>query len=1277
MPNENQGNPMNTGYGNSQDILGAITQQLNKSFGSLETQLKQIVSALGGQQELMKKMYGSSEKAEKNSREFLRNFGKSSAPTDQGKDVASTLKSVQKELTRISKVNKLTSGSSRSSSVEDVVDAELKTLRKKYTENLQGMERQLLGLQEQMKQNNLELQNKQRELARLESSWGSGQGKSRKQKKQYTRRKTELTSRINTLQNVEQGDKRAVEELNQNLHNLYEQLNKRSEAIEEKYEDLRQINSVLGQSYSQLGSLSPAFSKFLEKQDKVSENDRFREAVNNAKDVVAKAIETLTEKINGASGEEKILLEAQLKKAKDQEKYLKNLTPIKNNLAAVASSVKGVIFSTFINMGKGLITGLENRYLDTYTEGFQRVYQSIETTRNEISARMRFDQGQFDDFQNNIQARIESEGLTGAISLVDVNEAVQSLVAAGITNQEVIESLAYEQAKLKYLGSDINLQNEETLSNLMAYMQRGASIENIESMLDTWGAQIKSLGTEYGSTMSMANGGADALLNQMLNMSLTSGKSFQQFSEDLQDATVSQFDLYSKSISKDLLTSMLNEIQQGNITQSSPLYGALLQRGLSPKTMVLSTAQQQSMLVQALSDATISAEGNKDWLKPLMDTWGISASFSDMSKFLDGITQDGIKTSQTSQQRKQAEDMLKTNKDALTEATYKSITEKTNKEYENTMTDLAQQAEHIYEGDQLFLSEMEAVKHGVEDIINILLASLGSSITGGFGGLGGGAGGTGGTGSLLTGRSVAGGALGFGVGALEAGTAIYSDLQKGDWETVGQDPNAWRGVGTMVGSLSGNPLVGMAVGELFAGANRIGNYWAEEITDMSPTDPRFMKSMMSDEGLLGIKKTFLDFDYADMSNYLMQAAKDLSEAAQEQLNTSNAQLANVKDMSITEKKNLLLQGNYLDEQENTIDLQMLNAKSEEEINKLFAETVQKDWELQKQKAEYDLKVANWQAESSESRAGMYESIEKYSKKGWDLSADYGKAEDGTRKIIYNAKGEGRALTNLEHLFGESNETERKQLFDLFNSKPEGMSIDAFIAQNIPEAAEDPDIKKFYTEILGMYESNKKIYDEQTKKFQEYWASAKTKAGTDELGQVWQVYQEMRQESGQTDFSGIDMDGSFPAIDPQTNLPKLKTGYADLLQPEYYEGKFRSGLSRVPRDNYTAVLHEGERILTKREAEVYNNIIPDIVEAATTDNYYRTDRSSSNVMSTNIYGSSYNFHDDISDQTDSLTSVLNEILKTIQSLFRFNGVKSGINPNILGMNSDVTQVNTSY
>ena len=142
-------------------------------------------------------------------------------------------------------------------------------------------------------------------------------------------------------------------------------------------------------------------------------------------------------------------------------------------------------------------------------------------------------------------------------------------------------------------------------------------------------------------------------------------------------------------------------------------------------------------------------------------------------------------------------------------------------------------------------------------------------------------------------------------------------------------------------------------------------------------------------------------------------------------------------------------------------------------------------------------------------------------------------------------------------------------------------------------------------------------------------------------------------------------------------PNLPYGTNHEFYTSAYMGKFKSGLTRVPSNNYTAVLHEGERILTKREAEVYNNIIPDIVEAATTEQYFRTDRSSSNVMNTNVYGSSDSeLHKDITDQTSSLTDVLNKILEALRSIMVTSSLKSGINRNILAMNSDVVQVNTS-
>ena len=65
------------------------------------------------------------------------------------------------------------------------------------------------------------------------------------------------------------------------------------------------------------------------------------------------------------------------------------------------------------------------------------------------------------------------------------------------------------------------------------------------------------------------------------------------------------------------------------------------------------------------------------------------------------------------------------------------------------------------------------------------------------------------------------------------------------------------------------------------------------------------------------------------------------------------------------------------------------------------------------------------------------------------------------------------------------------------------------------------------------------------------------------------------------------------------------------------------------------------------------------------------------MNTNVYGSSDSeLHKDITDQTSSLTDVLNKILEALRSIMVTSSLKSGINRNILAMNSDVVQVNTS-
>jgi len=1284
--NNGQGNPMNGGYNggnNPTDILSTITQTLTQSLGSVERQLQNISTQLIN-------LNGQTTQANRNSQNFIRNFtgNRRSRGMAYQEKTLNNLYSELKKLRNDTKVS--TIGNGYGKGIDGAIASGFNKIQKKYQESLNKIQQKL--------QTDSNIQ----QLQQLVTRTAQGLERVRQQKTQAEQ--SGNTTEVHRLEQIIQSRENALTQQQQNLdsqmarytqqmEDAYEENSRAVQALQQSYEALNEVNSKLSGAYSDLSSISPAFANFIENQDKLSKKDQYKEAVNKAIEVVTESITQLEEKIASLSdedSEQKEILEKQLKNANEQKDYLKNLKPIKDNTRQMWTSLKDVGGAVIKGALTGLKNSLENRYLDTYAEGFQRVYDSVESTRNEISARLRFNQGQFDDMQNNIQAEIKAQGLEGAISLVDVNEAVQGLVAAGITDQETIEKLAFEQAKLKYMGSPFDLQNEGNLSYIMSEINKGTDIDTIVQGFETLSATARTLGEEYGNTMALANGGAQTTLSQIFSMGEAAGKSYEQIISDAQDAMISQMSLASYNVSSDLLTSMLKEIQEQNISSTSPFNQYLLQQGLSADTMrYLSVGEQQDKLVRALQEATDQGGEVPNWLKPLMETWGIGAQYTDIANFLQGAkSQKGIQTSNTPQQQKEIEKLQKEDQEAMQKALYKSQTEKVNTEYENKMTDLAQNAEHFFEGDTIFMSQINNIKNGIDSIIDILATFAWSSITGGARGLfgGGGAGGAGGTGgaggSLLSATNVKdfmtgsggttagalGKAAGIAYGAYNFGSALASNVQRNDDGSINylqttvetlSDKQALEGIMEGVGGAVAGPI-GSAVGKLSVDLGTAVDQFFGISKGLVEWDPL---------GLAGE-----DDGFNSLLNSFQEAADKLGEAANAQLDSAQTSLNDFKTMNADQKKNILLQqarqGELLDEQSNKIELETINAMNEEDINKLFANTVEKQYKLQEEQAKADIEKANMQAAIATQRATVASDIKKYADKGWAFDTEYGgDTSEATQKML------GRNIKNYEHLASEMSSDTRAQIFSSYKTaKGMGKNIDAYLAEYFPDASESE--KNYYRNLLMVYDTNKEKYDKSMEEFHGYWKDAEEASENKDTVAVWLKYQEMR--GLDKDYSGIEM-GAYgvPEIDPETNMPFLRKGYADLLQPEAYEGKFKSGLTRVPSNNYTAVLHEGERILTKREAEVYNNIIPDIVEAATTEQYFRTDRSSSNVMNTNVYGSSDSeLHKDITDQTSSLTDVLNKILEALRSIMVTSSVKSGINRNILAMNSDVVQVNTS-
>jgi len=91
-------------------------------------------------------------------------------------------------------------------------------------------------------------------------------------------------------------------------------------------------------------------------------------------------------------------------------------------------------------------------------------------------------------------------------------------------------------------------------------------------------------------------------------------------------------------------------------------------------------------------------------------------------------------------------------------------------------------------------------------------------------------------------------------------------------------------------------------------------------------------------------------------------------------------------------------------------------------------------------------------------------------------------------------------------------------------------------------------------------------------------------------------------------------------------------------PKLYDGAFRTGLDYVPMDNFLALLHQGEMVLNKSEAEAYKS----------------TFDTSSITNSVNT-------------QTDKLTEILTKIL---QILTYRTSSGSNLPKSLVQMNSDI-------
>ncbi len=1019
-------------------------------------------------------------------------------------------------------------------------------------------------------------------------------------------------------------------------------------------------------------------------EDVETELDKLARAVEKQKDIIHSAILAIEKKL-----EDKTLDEQERKNLDYQRQLL-----VKEYDALNKWNPKQEMFSkavkTFADAGKSIlgaigntaIKRLEDYYLNSYKESFNKVYDSIENTRNTVSARLKLDQGGFSDLQTDIQNEIEALGIEASVTQSDVNDALVSLQAAGVTDPEMLKSLAIEQAKLIASGSSLNLGNEEMIQNLrqvyQQQIQAGASqqeaLSGITSLLDDIGAYQSMTGTT-GWDSSLVNGGIDRIVNNMLKLGITGQKNIDQMSSDIGAYIQASESYYSRGLDPDQLYQYINDIATKGINENSTFEQILQQYGIN-REAVLTKGMDE--LLREIDDASRNilqetSKGDDRYISQISNAYELGLDGLEAIRQRDS---EALPEAWTEEQKAQAKRDSISN---IQQGTFISETRKHQNKTENSMAELATEAEKMYKGNDLVNAGFDMVETGLGAIKNVAseilhtmfvqsafgkqLSSEGASITSAGNFLTGGAN----FGAPLNGKisnGSAAGKLGKGVavaaGVGQMGYAIIDTMKEHDSGDSALDtainlfdePELWSGIGTTVGGALGGPIAGAVVGGLMGAGGKIGNALAEHIENkLDPFEEAVNDFKESTAKQLSDNESQLNSTLSTLSKYESIIKRNdknqMKMLLMEEANLSAKELQNKTDEELQElfMNNLVTQQeNLAREKEQQVSLDRIlndNAQVTKELEQDFTGTALTQYG-----------TAFESMSSADKSEYIKSNINQFVGQSKDIIADVGSQinsmsdSDIDAYLIRNGIGSDELKTM-------DSDKKREEVHK------------RFVKEYSEKANFTEETAALFERAMSDYEERRKTYVSSEKTFQEQWETAKELTGmtNPEASDIMIAYMDKYHNGGSWGDSVKDIivnsDGTA-TLDPG-NL--YRSAYA-----------FATGLTEVPSDNYPALLHKGERILTREEAKAYNEMSSFAVNNLM--NNFNGGDTASNVFSTTSYG--IDVDKSIEDQTDILSRKLDQVISAINNLsIRLGGAssQSAAHKNVLRGNSNITQLNT--
>jgi hypothetical protein len=848
------------------------------------------------------------------------------------------------------------------------------------------------------------------------------------------------------------------------------------------------------------------------------------------------------------------------------------------NVGKTLGNVVGNVLTKSLN---NIFETIRNKYFDRFLEAFDRLYDSMEGTRNEVSTRLKLDQGAFEEMENRLEERVRLAGYENVISDVDLNEAIVGISSAGIVDQSLLEQLAWSQAELKAFGSSFDLTNEESLKYIQQMYQnsiaQGKTQDQTLSELSDFMMNIATMeatARDQGYDVATVHGGANTLMNTAMNAFTAGGGTF---AEAISDNLVEQslgagYEMQVAGIDPNVVAGIVNEMMEGKLGEGSTFDKMLNiiadDYGLNAETISKNTGQAMTLITQELQRVLTEYSANPEYLAHVLDTYGLSMSVQDALRGINRIQDTNRQELDFSQDR--LDEIYAEMKKGVQSGDFKSMTNALNKQAENNdlVYEAAQSAQERYEGNEEYKRWVSIISDGIQSSWTFISNGLGSfvgnfasdlftgnanmsSLVGSN------------TGNFMTGASgttlgtvgkVAGGAVGAGIMIHAIADGInQSDLDTDSTEDVllnVLDTEFFTGMGTVIGSAAGGPIGGAVGGAIGAISGTIGQKLADQVTKED-----------------------------EVYSELYMAASNFKQASIEELDAVRAQVEEYKNLSVAQKKVELVDQGKATAQE-------LSGMTDEQIEDIFEKRI-----LTPTVEEVGTK------EKAVAKAELDESMIK-------ALESYQDAYTGQTKQMKELEQSGSVVGgNITSAIGWDT---YQDIIDAYIASGEEVGIEEYIKKYGNQMAED----KFITtrgykqknpiteeslsqisEMLNTGIENRKKYDAENAEFQKMWKAvvdSNPSASMDDLEFAY-INKYHPNDSG---FSlGVQRKDGVIAVD-RNGLPVLSHN-----QTYQIVGKYESGLSYVPYDEFPALLHEGERVLTKEEAEEFNKMSADTISAS--------------------------------------------------------------------------------